>query len=419
MVMIENKIRKFDFWYIFIVTLYFGGATLAFLGMTHYTNLISVGIPFIYTFCVFERYKLTISRNLLVAIAVVLIWFLLQYLYNGYFNAVDCSFYIYNIFVAYTLICSYGKKFFFIFEKVMYVLAIISLVGWLVCLLGGRDFMASIAPFEGNRIVDGSFGVFSVVNPRGDTDKLYYSVFRNCGFCSEPGHYSATICMAIVVNLFINKFQIKKNKHLLILFLTLLSTQSTTGYFILGAVIVPLLIINYKGRNKMYIYILSIIGLGLITSSSVVSQKIEDTQYTEAGLNELVNRFAKDDDGMVAQRFDSFVIETMNFQESPWIGYGKWDNSFFNNHISQNVKPSNGCITILAKHGLFVGVIYYICLILSCVEITRKFGVKGSIFLLLLILCFLFSYDFQTRNLILIFVLYKVFNKEDLVATSS
>ena len=90
-----------------------------------------------------------------------------------------------------------------------------------------------------------------------------------------------------------------------------------------------------------------------------------------------------------------------------------------NNHISQNVKPSNGCITILAKHGLFVGVIYYICLILSCVEITRKFGVKGSIFLLLLILCFLFSYDFQTRNLILIFVLYKVFNKEDLVATSS
>lgn len=416
--MIEDaKIKSFDFWYVFIVMLYFGGATLAFLGMTFYTNIFSVGVPFVYTCLVYNKYKLVLSRSLFMSIAIVIIWFLFQYYYYGYFNKVDFSFYIYNILVAYTLIKSYGKKIFYIFEKVMYVLAIISLIGWILCLLGGRDILAFLAPFEGNRIIDGSYGVFGVVNPRGDTDKLYYSLFRNCGFCSEPGHFSAAICIAIVANLFCNNFKIRKNKHLLILFLTLLSTQSTTGYFILGAVIIPLLIINYKGREKRIIYVFAVLSVGFIMSSSVVSQKIEDNKYSEESLYGLVDRYENDDLGMVAQRFDSFMIEVMNFKESPWIGYGIWDNSFFYNHISQKVFPSNGCITVFAKFGLIIGLIYYISLLLSSIAIVKEFKMKGAVFIMLLILCFLFSYDFQTRNLILLFVLYKPFANKKIMSS--
>ena len=405
----KSKINHFDFWYIFLVTLYFGGSSAAFLGMTYYINNISVAIPLIYTIFVFFKYRLKLSYHLITSLVIVLLWFLLQYIYNGYFNIVDCSFYLYNIIVAFTIINSYGSRFFYIFEKVIYVLAIISIIGWGICLFGGRDILASLAPFDGNKIIDGSFGIFSVVNQRNDLDEIYYSVIRNSGFCSEPGHYSAILCLAIVFNLFFNKFEIKSNRHLWVFLVALLSTQSTTGYFILGIVVIPLLLLNNRYRSKWLIYGLSLCGICLIATSSVVAQKLEDTQYSEANLYEVVDKVNGYQEGLVAQRFDSFAIESVNFQENPLIGYGFWQNSFFYNHISPYLRPSNGCITILAKHGIFIGILYYVSLVLSCITISREFQVKGALFLFLLYLCFLFSYDFQTRNIMLVFVLYRVF----------
>ena len=53
--------------------------------------------------------------------------------------------------------------------------------------------------------------------------------YRNCGFTWEPGGFACFLILAIIINLASNKFKIR-NKSLMILILSLITTFSTTGY---------------------------------------------------------------------------------------------------------------------------------------------------------------------------------------------
>lgn len=407
----RNKLSKFDYWYIFILSIYFGGAVKETLGLFYFTGFISVGIPFVMTLYLYIKKHIILTDVFFKTILFFVIWLLFQYIVNGYFNIVDFSFYIYNIFIAYILIRYYGKNLFYLFENAIYILSFISLVFWLICLCGGQQLLTSLAPFNGTGLSDASYGIYTIMRP---SDDSLYILYRNAGFASEPGHFSGLVCFAIFFNLLINNFNLK-NKHFYVLLITLLSTQSTTGYMIFCCAIIPFYLYNVRSNKTKYLMLpIIIIVVYNLYTSPVISEKLDSTSASEEMRDKVISYANKNSDyKLVLQRFDSFVVEMQNFVHDPIIGYGKWNYSFFYQNITTNIGVSNAIGTLFAKYGFIIAILYLFFLTKSSKRIIELYGKKGWLFLYLMVLGFMFSYDHEARCYILFFTLFSLFYKRE------
>ena len=81
---------------------------------------------------------------------------------------------------------------------------------------------------------------------------------RNLGFAWEPGRFGSILSIGLLVNLFLNNFNLKNNKHFFIILGALLSSQSTTAYMAMIAVIVIYL------YNKKVKYIILLLPIAII-----------------------------------------------------------------------------------------------------------------------------------------------------------
>lgn len=195
--------------------------------------------------------------------------------------------------VGYIIICLVPyERFKKCYINIITIIAAVSLICWLI-----PDAIRQIAPFN---FVRGSWRFSSL---------FFYNLnlavpTRNCGPFWEPGMYQAYLCFAMLLIV-----TDSKEKHqwgrLLILSFTVITTFSSTGYFLL---VVVLMLKLYQSRQPVHKFVWSvlviIVGTVLILNIQNVLNYID--QYT---LYSVGGKFYSDGNESVATRLYSGICD--------------------------------------------------------------------------------------------------------------
>ena len=237
---------------------------------------------------------------------------------------------IYNSFIAYTLIVLLKEKVFFYYEKYVTILSLISLVVYFVVIIDPNigAIMKSISIIKGGPTMESNF-LFVGIAPIDPTNAIIFPR-RNVGFAWEAGRFAAIVVVAIYINLIINHFKIKGNKNLLILFITLITTQSTTGYF---SLLIPILTYLNNVKKKYLVIPISIVLTFCYISLSFMSDKIDKTinwqENQSVSFDDQMNYYSRIGSAYVPQRAEGLYYDFLNFIHDPIFGYGpKYENSY-------------------------------------------------------------------------------------------
>lgn len=196
---------------------------------------------------------------------------------------------------------------------------------------------------------------------------------RNSGMFWEPGAFQCFINISLIFELFDDR----KNKFNIIIFIiTILTTQSTSGYIIMAMVLLySMLTLKIKLKSKInviLVFIFIMIGLFYLFNSEIITDKFDmgNTSY-KLRTNDLrgnINIITK-----YPLKGVGYVSELRSFEEN-------------NNYIDKN---SNGLLIFIMEFGLIIFVIYTIFLydgIKKIIIYDSKFDI--IFFILMLFLMF-------------------------------
>ena len=182
-----------------------------------------------------------------------------------------------KLFIAYLILKTVGKNFLETYVKVVVVLAGISLFGYLSDSLLLLDGLIRQLPRVGNSGYEGIFYVFRYPNHIDRNNSIFY----------EPGAYQAFLNAALFILFFApTKFSSKRKwVYILILSVTLLTTFSTTGFMIFGAlvsiVMIKSKIISRQGKLSLIGMLVLIIVVFSAQFQSVMIEKINKYMATQ------------------------------------------------------------------------------------------------------------------------------------------
>lgn len=362
-------------------------------------------IPPFMTFILLIKNRVNFNNTQFFTVLLVLtLWFALQYIYRGgSINITLTLYHYYQLILCFIIIQVFQEKLFSVYEDIVYKLAVLSLVLWLISLVIPQA-MAGVFKLLGNgtSISEGTIYVYSMMR----LDHIKGLLIRNAGFAWEPGRYSCFLCLAVFCNFLINNYRIEKNHRLWVLVVALFTTQSTTGIFTL-MVLMIIFVVRKEVKNRfmwlivliplsIYMYTLDFAGDKLIDSMSRVDRAIE-LDYAHYG-----------EGGYSLDRIESFVVEWNNFLHDPVLGYCEPRHSALTKSVGEGFYTNNGTMHMLAKYGL-LGFLYYFCIFISSKRISCRFNDKVPIAFLLLFLSISMSYNYDQIVLIMAFSFWGLF----------
>jgi hypothetical protein len=269
-------------------------------------------------------------------------------------------------------------------------LAIVGLFGWFIQILMGGDNLFNYL----NKIP--GMTSFSYVTGKGVTAIIYsvqpaihaivnLAIPRNCGYTQEPGSFGVYLCLAIFINLFITSSEKNSKKRFWILVITLVSTQSTTGYVIF--IVITVFYILSKNLSKiLLLFPFAIVALIYLSTLPFMSNKIV-TLLTETNtLDQLIVRSFGAEETYTPQRFTSFVITFRDFQENPVLGLGPDNENSWLNKIGARISPISGIGNLLAQFGIVGFLFFVISSIRSSFFFSKYYNYNGKILLFLIII---------------------------------
>jgi hypothetical protein len=175
-----------------------------------------------------------------------------------------------KLLIAYLILKTVGKSFLETYIKVVVVLAGISLFGYLSDSLLLFDGLIQKLPRVGDLGYEGIFYLF----------RFQTHIDRNNSIFFEPGAYQIFLNVALFMLFFTTtRFSLRRKwVYILILLVTLLTTFSTTGYMIFGALFCLLMIksdmVSRQGKlTLLMLLVLAIVGFS-VQFQSVMIKKI-------------------------------------------------------------------------------------------------------------------------------------------------
>lgn len=234
---------------------------------------------------------------------------------------------------------------------------------------------------------------------------------RNAGFCWEPGPFSCFIIIGLFLLLASNNFEIKKSIHkIIVYFLALLTTQSTTG--ILAFFVIAI----WFSHNKFYNNTTKYLMVPLIVISIIITfifipilyGKINSqlgTNLNSAAIEASASNYSNN-----VNRFSSLKITCLEFLENPILGMGadgeqKWS---FRNNI--NINTTTGLGNFLAQYGL-AGIIPFLLLTFkSSKYFSEYFRYKGKLYFFLIIIIIGISFNIIETSFFLALIMFSYFH---------
>lgn len=274
------------------------------------------------------------------------------------------------------------------------------------------SFFTSVSPPTGQEFVPGYSNLILFTFTKG------LHSYQNSGFAWEPGSFACFLVIALLLNLFLNKFKFDNKSKILIA--AIITTFSTTGY--LGLLMTFFLAYRYRVVKIDFKIVLVILVAGAaIITIPLLADKVQDVYYSDIDVLSKINRmdvyFRHHTTAAIPlNRFASMIYIYNNFEYNLiWgvtIDYVKVVKGGY------NVSISNGIFDFLAKFGLlwFLYLLYRyskVCIeyVLTkenafyCIVILLIIGFSECIFYLPIVLIFLFIQEKQKNaNEIIILV---------------
>ncbi len=411
---VKEKIKRNSYFYIYtFLLLMWSCRTSSFWDLYSLKGIMTyvyLGINFYFL----KKYcKKVCSKPLLIVTTIHVIWYILSCVKYGMILHFPYTilYDVITIMIAYQMM---KEKFLYYFDAVLSDLSLVCLLVWLGAVLFPSVVLPlvraiSITPV-GGLPMDCNFFVFGL------SGQFEMGIRRNLGFTWEPGRYACFLVLGLYINLTINKCKIGKNRNFWILFLSLLSTCSTTGYVCIFLIFVYY-IMNRNLLVKVYVAGLFALFLPIVLAFSFMEDKIKDNMFN-LDKSDIINAEyymnEKNMDVLVPQRGLGAWIDVRNFIHDPLLGYASYEHSYGNTALykGSNIVTSNGLIKIFAEHGFAYALFFYAMLFLSSVAFAKKYKVKGTLILGIVFATISFSYDFW-GGFFLYFVLYSLFVKYD------
>lgn len=349
---VVDKFLGFKNWYFFVVLIFSGLATNFYRDIGG--NLLLFFLTIIYAVIYKIDFK---NKNLFVVIIIWLCFSIITAFRNFEFLPWFTFRHIIRILICFTLIQLYGKKLFVLFEYAVFLLACFSLVVWLLQVVFPSFVFSLFRPLNISHyhtfFENGSYFIIGGVLSQ---DTL---LPRNYGFCWEPGPFSVYLVLALFFNVL--RYRGKwNNKIFYLLFLTLLTTQSTTGYlaFMCGALIYVYQ--YYKGLLKYFVFIiLAFLLVFLFYNTSFLYDKIQELYVDGLEIDTVIRRGVKTETSYSGGRFGGFIIAWEDIKKYPLFGTGGfWGISYGKGYVY----IVNGLASIMSVYGLFGIIIFFLSL---------------------------------------------------------
>lgn len=337
-----------------LVCIFYSSGSISFYSTT-------LGFAFLLVLSFFYLIRHGLSNRLIKALMVWSLYCITLILHYGDFLVTVNHFVRFSTFIiaSYILIVKYNTSLFFRFEKIVVLLAKISLFFWLWILIN-RSSLISVG------------SIFNIGHSGNNPDRMsdYYHILiytieyfsyhtttiqRNYGFCLEPVIFSVFLVFALYFNILRNEgIKFKGNTDLIVLLIALISTQSTTG-LITFMLFILYYIQSKKGLSvgKLVALIAAIVLFGIaFFFTDFLFPKIE-SQYQSLSDYDKISRMSNKDMRFSAGRMGGFIIGWNDIQTNPILGIGANGMRSFANKDGASLMNTNGFAGIMSMFGLF------------------------------------------------------------------
>jgi hypothetical protein len=418
---IPQKVPFFEYFLMVIFIFYAGQSNAAVTPLSFTQNPIGAIIPVILCAILAVRNKVVFENRFFLLLFGLFIYFIAISIKYREIHPSFLLTYIYYFFLAYVLIKALGLKLFRLFEQINYYLALVALFFWLVQIVLRGDTLYNILskipgiePFS--HVTGEGYSIFLYsVQPVMSSILYNFALPRNCGYAWEPGAFACFLCLAIFINLFISEPDKQKRTRLWVLIITLISTQSTTGYLIF-----IVLMTSYLLRKQLNIIILvlpvTIVALIWVSSLPFMSKKVINLIDDTNRIDQLVEDFYGSETPASPQRFTSLLIAYIDFRNNPVLGIGVQSGEGWTYKLGSNISTISGIGNLMAMFGL-VGLTFFVTLLLQASVFFSRYFNFNSIFLLFFIIVFIsISYSILFIPMMMCFWMFHFFAPESIKA---
>ena len=309
---------------------------------------------------------------------------------------------IIKICIPYLAVKILGYQFFEKFFKFCFFLVITSSVCYIFEVLF-PSVVKSVTPYlnfleHWRMLANGDFYIF-FYNHLGEYNE-YYGVFpRNCGFMWEPGAYAMMLNILIPYKLHRDNYQI--DAPLILMFLALVSTFSTAGYF---GIVIVLLFLIFRKKTRFSFFVVPVLLAALVifsyrlyNSADFMSEKID--QYMEVG-DDVREASFENDSWLRVTRVGMAMIALDNSTVHPW-GDGVNMSTYVLRKYG-NVTSANSLAGVFMKWG-WIGFIFLVLAIYKlCPGPSKGLGPM----LLLPFLISMFSNPYSATQYLIFFIFF-------------
>ena len=250
------------------------------------------------------------------------------------------------------------------FINITILLSIVSLFFWV---LGSNLNIISPTDYLINKWSDGGVAVI-YYNIYFETQRISVmdnAIIRNSGIFAEAPMWNLILSIAIMIQ---TLFFGRNNYKTFILVLTILSTISTTGIYIIGLIIAYKIIFEVSGWKK-YIS-LTLIPVLLIVLSIVWQEKSETAS--------------------TSIRFDDYRAGIQAWLDNIVLGSGFSNGlKIIESHMDTTIRPnlgySNSLFVILAQGGIVLFILYFLPILIIMIKNQYSYNIKFFVLLLIII----------------------------------
>lgn len=377
----KHKWPLFERFYIFVMLIYAAQMTPETARMIQNIsgNPVPFLIPIVLTAILLFKHRINfLDKRLLMVISVTGLWSIasiLKYEVNSLEELSYHFFIYYAIIIAYIHIKVFGTDLMSLYEELLVLICKITLPLWLFCVLA-----PSIATPFFNLFPETIFGhnflyIFNKINA--DVYDEGYLFLRNAGFSWEPGRFAVMICFAILFNIQRKGVTFVKNNNIYWLLISLLSTESTTGYStVIVLYALNLLSRKWTIRNVLLALFIFVPIVLQTTQLDFMTGKIV-TQYEKVATidKDLSGKYSDHTRTIALDRMPSLVIEFGNFLEDPLLGYSRnIEHAAIFKTLPDNITFTGGLMQMFSQFGIFLALFYYGILFYSSRKVGKYFG---------------------------------------------
>ncbi|MFR1476352.1 O-antigen ligase family protein [Ruthenibacterium lactatiformans] len=321
--------------------------------------------------CAFRRIKSFGRKELLVSTVFTMFLFLNAVFSPGETNMNNVYFHVALIIGALFVVqWTSFERMAYLFEKLMYLLAIYSLVWFAVATFSPAIIrkLPIIENSAGTRFYSAVFANFTYYSM---VDSFY---LRNFGMFREPGVYQMFLNFALMVYLFRNWIWKRENiLHVIIYIVAIATTTSTTGLVALAVLMCAFLVESNAERKRLKKWILA---AGMAVAVFAFSG------YSEKLLFAITKVFDPTYDSTIS-RLGSIRVNLSIFLDYPLFGIGQAEigprfAELLNTRLSA-VHNTNTVLFMYACYGIVIGSLF----IAGCCGLMRRFSKDPMTVLLL------------------------------------